>query len=135
MSGMNEQLGMSAIFDGDVEAAEAAITEALKAVGFGILTRIDVAATLKSKIGVERPPYVILGACNPKLAHRALQVAPEIGLMLPCNVVVRETDDGKTEVSIVNPDAMLGVVDRPELAELAAEARPLFEQALAALSK
>ncbi len=132
---MNPELGMSVTYDGDMEAAEAAITAALKDVGFGILTRIDVAATLKEKIDVQRPPYVILGACNPRLAHRALEIAPEIGLMLPCNVVIRATDDGKTRVSIVNPDAMLGVVDKPELAELAAQARPLFEQALAAIAR
>jgi uncharacterized protein (DUF302 family) len=124
---------MSVTFDGSVAEAEAAITEALKNVGFGVLTRIDVAETLKNKIGVDRPPYVILGACNPKLAHRALEAAPEVGLLLPCNVVVREDESGRTEVSIVNPDAMLGVIDRPELAALADEARPLFRQALEAI--
>ncbi len=130
---MNTELGMSVTFDGSVADAEAAITEALKNVGFGVLTRIDVAETLKNKIGVDRPPYVILGACNPKLAHRAIEAAPEVGLMLPCNVVIREDENGRTEVSIVNPDAMLGVIDRPELAALADEARPLFKQALEAI--
>jgi len=130
---MKTELGMSVTFDGSVAEAEAAITEALKNVGFGVLTRIDVAETLKNKIGVDRPPYVILGACNPKLAHRALEAAPEVGLLLPCNVVVREDESGRTEVSIVNPDAMLGVIDRPELAALADEARPLFRQALEAI--
>lgn len=130
---MKTELGMSVTFDGSVAEAEAAITESLKNVGFGVLTRIDVAETLKNKIGVDRPPYVILGACNPKLAHRALEATPEVGLLLPCNVVVREDESGRTEVSIVNPDAMLGVIDRPELAALADEARPLFRQALEAI--
>jgi len=122
--------GMRTVFDGDIEAAEAAITDALKAVGFGILTRIDVAETLKKKINVDRAPYVILGACNPKLANTALNLEPELGLMLPCNVIVYTDTDDQTIVSIIDPAAMVGMIDNPELNCLVNEARPLLEQAL-----
>jgi len=122
--------GMRKVFDGDIEAAEAAITDALKTVGFGILTRIDVAQTLKKKIDVERAPYVILGACNPKLANTALNLEPELGLMLPCNVIVYEDSDHQTIVSVIDPAAMVGMIDNPALECLVSEARPLLEQAL-----
>jgi len=122
--------GMRKVFDGDIEAAEAAITDALKTVGVGILTRIDVAQTLKKKIDVERAPYVILGACNPKLANTALNLEPELGLMLPCNVIVYEDSDHHTIVSVIDPAAMVGMIDNPALECLVSEARPLLEQAL-----
>ncbi len=122
--------GLRTVFDGDVAAAEAAITDALKVVGFGILTRIDVTETLKKKIDVERAPYVILGACNPKLANTALNLEPELGLMLPCNVIVYKDSDNQTVVSIIDPAAMVGMIDNPELNCLVKEARPLLEQAL-----
>jgi len=122
--------GMRTVFDGDIEAAEAAISDALKAVGFGILTRIDVAETLKKKIDVDRAPYVILGACNPKLANTALTLEPELGLMLPCNVIVYSDADDQTIVSIIDPAAMVGMIDNPDLECLVSEARPLLEQAL-----
>ncbi|MDQ6986523.1 MAG: DUF302 domain-containing protein [Mariprofundaceae bacterium] len=121
--------GMRTEFDGDMAMAEIAITDALKVAGFGMLTRIDVAETLKDKINVQRSPYVILGACNPKLANQALNLEPELGLMLPCNVIVYE-DNGKTIVSIIDPAAMVGMIDNPELNCLVNEARPLLEQAL-----
>jgi len=122
--------GMKKVFDGDIEAAEAAITDALKTVGFGILTRIDVSETLKKKIDVERAPYVILGACNPKLANTALNLEPELGLMLPCNVIVYEDSDHQTIVSVIDPAAMVGMIDNPALECLVSEAKPLLEQAL-----
>jgi len=122
--------GLRTVFEGDVAAAEAAITDALKVVGFGILTRIDVTETLKKKIDVERAPYVILGACNPKLANTALNLEPELGLMLPCNVIVYKDSDNQTVVSIIDPAAMVGMIDNPELNCLVNEARPLLEQAL-----
>ena len=122
--------GMRTAFDGNISAAEAAITEALKAVGFGILTRIDVAETLKKKIDVERAPYVILGACNPKLANTALNMEPELGLMLPCNVIIYEDSDHQTIVSVIDPAAMVGMIDNSALECLVSEARPLLEQAL-----
>ncbi len=125
--------GIRTIYNGSVAEAEAAITAALKDAGFGVLTRIDVAETLKEKIGVERPPYVILGACNPKLAHRGLSLEPELGLMLPCNVIVYKDDEGQTVVSAIDPAAMVGMIDNPDLVCLVEEARPLLQQALAAI--
>jgi len=122
--------GMRTVFDGDVGAAEAAITDALSVVGFGILTRIDVAETLKKKIDVERAPYVILGACNPKLANTALNLEPELGLMLPCNVIIYEDSGHQTIVSVIDPAAMVSMIDNPALECLVSEARPLLEQAL-----
>ncbi len=95
-------------------------TEALKTEGFGVLTTIDVKATLKAKLGVDRPAYTILGACNPPLAHRALESEPEIGLLLPCNVVVAETPEG-SEVQIADPKEMFKIVENRELAPLADE--------------
>ncbi len=95
-------------------------TEALKVEGFGVLTEIDVQATLKAKLGIDRPPYKILGACNPALAHRALSAEPEIGLLLPCNVVVAATDDG-AEVQILDPKELFRLVENRELEPLAKE--------------
>lgn len=94
--------------------------EALRTEGFGILTEIDVRATLKAKLGIDHPPYRILGACNPSFAHRALTGEPEIGLLLPCNVVVAEGATG-AEVQIAKPTEMFKIVDNPPLAGLAAE--------------
>ncbi|OIO70257.1 MAG: ABC transporter ATP-binding protein [Zetaproteobacteria bacterium CG1_02_55_237] len=130
---MEADYGMRCEFNGSIEAAEAAICNALKDVGFGILTRIDVAETLKKKIDVDRSPYVILGACNPKLANRALGLEPELGLMLPCNVIVYTNETGKTVVSIIDPAAMVGMIDNPQLVCLVEEARPLLQKALSAI--
>jgi len=127
--------GMRVVFHGDLQAAEEAVVEALQAVGFGILTRIDVAETLKKKIDVDRKPYVILGACNPKLANQALQLEPELGLMLPCNVIVYENEDGQSIVSMIDPGAMVGMIDNPKLQCLVNEAKPLLQQALDAINK
>lgn len=107
--------------DMSFEDAKRLVTEALKAEGFGILTEIDVKATLKQKLDCEFRRYVILGACNPQLAHRALDTELGIGLLLPCNVCVWE-EEGGTVVSIVRPDEMFRVVNRPELAPIAGEA-------------
>lgn len=97
----------------------ARVTEALKAEGFGVLTTIDVRDTLKKKIDVDFEPYVILGACNPKLAHQALEAEPNIGLLLPCNVVVRQCGPGEVEVSMLDPKVMFSLVDNPKVAPLA----------------
>jgi uncharacterized protein (DUF302 family) len=115
------------------ERAIEAVTEALAKEGFGVLTEIDVAATLKKKLGLERPPYRILGACNPQLASRAIEAEPQIGALLPCNVVVRQDAQGKTIVEFMDPDAVLGLVGRPEIAPLAAEVKARLTRVLQAL--
>jgi uncharacterized protein (DUF302 family) len=116
----------------DFQQAVSRVTEELAKEGFGVLTEIDVAATLKKKLGVETQPYRILGACNPQFAHQAIAAEPQIGALLPCNVVVRVAD-GKTRVEIMDPSAVLQLVDRPEIARIAGEVRQRLERVLAAL--
>ena len=115
------------------EQAIERVTEELAKEGFGVLTEIDVAATLKKKLGREMPPYMILGACNPQFAHRALEAEPQIGALLPCNVVVRQDRAAKTIVEIMDPRAVLQLVERPEIAEIAGAVRERLERVLAAL--
>jgi uncharacterized protein (DUF302 family) len=98
-----------------------------------VLTEIDVSATLKKKLGVDTPAYNILGACNPQFAHRAMQAEPQIGALLPCNVVVRVDDKGATRVEIMDPDAVLQLVGRPEIGAIAGEVRSRLERVLQAL--
>jgi uncharacterized protein (DUF302 family) len=118
----------------DFASALARVTEALKAEGFGVLTEIDVQETLKKKLGVDFRPYRILGACNPPLAYRALSAAPEVGLLLPCNVVVAQVEEGVIEVSLVDPLAMLGVLAYAELKPVAADAAARLDRVAASLS-
>lgn len=108
------------------------VREALAAQGFGVLTEIDVQATLREKLGEETGPYLILGACNPPLAHRALTADPSIGLLLPCNVVVR-VDGDRTLVEALDPDVMVAMTGKPELEPVAAEAKQRLAAALEAV--
>lgn len=109
------------------------VTAALKTEGFGVLTTIDVQQTLRNKIEVEVPPYIILGACNPHLAHRALSIEPDLGMLLPCNVVVAEVEGG-SQISIADPLQMLGMAgDRPELMSIAQEAEARLRRVVRAL--
>lgn len=101
------------------DEAVSRVTEALKSQGFGILTEIDVGATLKKKLDVDFKPYRILGACNPPFAYKALQAEDKIGTMLPCNVIVQATDDGGVEIAAIDPAASMQAVDNPALAEIA----------------
>jgi uncharacterized protein (DUF302 family) len=129
------QLGRSVRLNVDYETALNLVTDALKAEGFGVLTEIDVKATLKKKLDVDFRPYKILGACNPPLAYRALQAAPEIGLLLPCNVTVQYVAEGVTDVSLVNPMAMMSVVPHPDLESVARDAAERLDRVAAALGQ
>lgn len=115
--------GFGTKLSGSFDEVTAKVTAALKKQGFGILTEIDVAATLKAKLNVDRGPYKILGACNPSLAKQALEADPDIGLLLPCNVVVREEADGGVSVVFMDPEVVLNLVDHARIEQLAGEVR------------
>lgn len=104
------------------------VTEELAKEGFGVLTEIDVQATLKKKLDLDTRPYLILGACNPKLAHQAIDAEPDIGLLLPCNVVVREEENGSITVAFMDPLIVLGIAGREDLAPLGADAKARLER-------
>lgn len=129
---MNEktsmQTGFSVKLTMDFIAAQQRVVDALKAEGFGVLTEIDVKETLKQKLGVDFRPYKILGACNPTLAHRALEIAPEVGLLLPCNVTLSMDEEGGVEVAIIDPLVMMSAVPNPDLRPVAEEARRKLER-------
>ena len=117
-----------------IEAVRARVESALSDEGFGVLTEIDVAATLKAKLGLDHSPYVILGACNPGLANRALEIDPSIGALLPCNVVLRQSDAGPgTIVEVMDPVAALGIASSDAIAPIAAEAAERLRRVLAAV--
>jgi uncharacterized protein (DUF302 family) len=125
--------GFGAMLAGPLDEAVTRTKDALKDEGFGVLTTIDVRDTMKQKLGVEIEPYVILGACNPQLAYRGLQAEPELGLLLPCNVTLREGPEG-VEVMAVDPELMLGVVGaNPALEAVAAEAAARLQRVIASL--
>ena len=127
--------GMQITLTGSLEEVKARVVEALKAQGFGVLTEIDVQKTLKQKIGVDLEPYLILGACNPQLAHKALSADRSIGLLLPCNVVLRSTGE-KVEVSILDPEVMFSVAEpetKATLATLPQEAKTRLQNTLTTL--
>ncbi|HSG12161.1 MAG TPA: DUF302 domain-containing protein [Gammaproteobacteria bacterium] len=120
--------GFSVSLKGDMQSIRERLTAELQKEGFGVLTEIDVAATLKKKIDVERRPYLILGACNPQLANQAINADPDIGLLLPCNVVLREEEDASITVGFMDPAAVLSLVDKPGVEALAGEVRSRLER-------
>jgi uncharacterized protein (DUF302 family) len=135
MDQMRSSYGFGVTLTAPFDQALAEVKEALGAEGFGVLTEIDVQQTMRAKLGVEMPSYRILGACNPPLAHRALTVDLHIGLLLPCNVVVRAEGDA-TRVDIADPEAMLAIADQPgnsDLRTVAAEAKQRLQRVVAAL--
>lgn len=130
---MNTKYGFGKTVASSFDAAIEKVTQELQKEGFGVLTDIDVAATLKKKLNQDMPPYRILGACNPPLAHRALTAEPSIGLLLPCNVVVRQDNAGKVLVEFMDPNAVLDMVEKPEVHQLAGEVRQKLERVMQAL--
>jgi uncharacterized protein (DUF302 family) len=129
---MGSQYGFGRTLREPYEEVIPRVKEALKAEGFGVLTEIDVRQTLREKLGTEMEPYLILGTCNPVLAHRALEQEPEIGLLLPCNVVVRAVEGG-CRVEIADPEAMLGIVGNDQLDIIAEEAKQRLLRVAASL--
>ena len=130
---MNTNFGFGKKVEHNFDTALARVTEELAKEGFGILTEIDVKATIKKKLDKDMRPYRILGACNPALAHQAVTAVPEIGLLLPCNVLVREDEDDQVHVSFMDPGAVLGLVNDPQVDPLAAQVREKLERVLEAL--
>ena len=126
------EYGVGRDLDQSYEAVLPRVRAALKTEGFGVITEIDVRQTMKEKLGVDGRPHVIIGACNPKLAHAALGAEPDLGLLLPCNVVVYETD-GATRVAVVNAGAMLGMVGNEELSPVAAQVQEGLDRVLASV--
>lgn len=131
---MSTNLGFTVLLDGDFATVEESVRKALKDEGFGVLTEIDVKATFKKKLDVDFRPYKILGACNPPLAYNALNAAPDIGLLLPCNVTLSQTDSGKIEVALIDPVVMLGVAQNPALEPIAEEVKTRLQRVKDALA-
>jgi len=130
---MNTNFGFGKKVAHSFDATLERVTEELAKEGFGILTEIDVKATIKKKLDKDMRPYRILGACNPVLAHQAVEAVPEIGLLLPCNVLVREDEQDQVHVSFMDPGAVLGLVNNPQVDPLALQVREKLERVLAAL--
>lgn len=131
---MDTRFGFGTIVMASFNDTIESVTAALKTEGFGVLTDIDVAATMKAKLDKDMPPYRILGACNPVLAYQAIGAEPEIGLLLPCNVVVRAIDDATTRISFMDPEAVLQLVDQPGIDVLAADVKARLQRVMAAIS-
>ena len=127
---MNTSFGFGTAVDSDFDAAIDQVTEALKTEGFGVLSDIDVAAKMKEKLDEDMPRYRILGACNPALAFNAIGAVPDIGLLLPCNVLVREDASGKVFVSFMDPEAVMGLVDHEQVAPLAKDVKSRLQRVL-----
>lgn len=125
--------GFSVSIDATMEEAEAKVREALMAEGFGVLTEIDVQKVMKAKLDHDRSGYKILGACNPLLAKEAIEAEPDIGLLLPCNVLLREEDGGKVNVGFMDPIAVLGMVDNPHISEVAPKVQEKLKKVAASL--
>ena len=130
---MDTNFGFGKPVNLDFDKAIETVTEELGKEGFGVLTEIDVSATMKKKLDEDMPPNRILGACNPALAHQAVSAVPEIGLLLPCNVLVREEADGQVRVSFMDPESVLSLVDHPGVAPLAVQVKEKLQRVLAAL--
>lgn len=130
---MHTKYGFGKPVDLDFDAAVDRVTDVLAGEGFGVLSDIDVAGKMKEKLGKDMPRYRILGACNPPLAYQAVSAEEEIGLLLPCNVVVREDDDGQVHVSFMDPQAVMGLVDNPGVEPLAGEVKAKLEKVIEAL--
>ena len=130
---METGFGFGKQVDLEFDAAIDKVTEDLQTEGFGVLSDIDVAAKMKEKLDIDMPRYRILGACNPALAHQAIEAVPDIGLLLPCNVLVREDDEGAVFVSFMDPQSVLSLVDHPDVGPLAGEVKSRLERVLAIL--
>ena len=125
---------MNTTMEGDLPTVEEKVREALQKEGFGVLTEIDVQATMKKKMEADMRPYKILGACNPPLAYKAIQAEDKIGTMLPCNVILQEKD-GRTEVSAVDPVASMQAIENPSLGELAGDVRDKLQRIIEQLGE
>lgn len=126
--------GFNVTMKATMEDAEAKVRDALMAEGFGVLTEIDVQKVMKAKLDLDRSGYKILGACNPNLAHQAIDAEPDIGLLLPCNVLLREEDNGEITVGFMDPQAVLGMIDNPKIAEVAPVVREKLQKVADSLS-
>lgn len=126
--------GFNVKFSGSFDDAITRVTEELQKEGFGVLTEIDVKATMKKKLDIDKLPYKILGACNPVLANQALTAEPDIGLLLPCNVVVREEEDGSVTVAFMDPAAVMTLVEKEGVEELASEVKGRLERVAAGVA-
>ena len=130
---MENNFGFGKVVTTDFDTAIDNVIDALATEGFGVLSDINVAATLKKKLDKDMPPYRILGACNPALAHQAISAVPDIGLLLPCNVLVRQDDSGTVHVSFMDPGAVMGLVDDEDVKPLAAAVREKLDRVMSAL--